>query len=60
MGAVENFAGGSEKAGASIVGAVIQNIRGMFDHQHGGFGSTPKFPHPSALDLLLDAYLETY
>jgi uncharacterized protein len=59
LGAVENFAGGGEKAGASIVGAVVQNIGGMFDHQHGGFGSTPKFPHPSALDLLLDAYLET-
>ncbi len=29
----------------------------MFDAQHGGFGSSPKFPHPSALDLLIDRYV---
>ena len=26
----------------------------MFDEQNGGFGSAPKFPHSSALDLLID------
>ena len=25
-----------------------------FDRHHGGFGSQPKFAHPSAIDLLLD------
>ena len=28
----------------------------MFDAAHGGFGSAPKFPHPSALDLLIERY----
>jgi uncharacterized protein len=28
----------------------------MFDPQHGGFGQAPKFPHPSALDLLIERY----
>ena len=26
----------------------------QFDPRHGGFGSQPKFPHPAALDLLID------
>ncbi|MGB0065421.1 MAG: thioredoxin domain-containing protein, partial [Terracidiphilus sp.] len=34
-----------EKIAASIVG--------QFDSRNGGFGSQPKFPHPTALDLLL-------
>ncbi|MFC1999436.1 thioredoxin domain-containing protein [Chloroflexota bacterium] len=25
----------------------------VFDHQHGGFGSAPKFPHPMILEFLL-------
>ena len=28
----------------------------MFDPQNGGFGQAPKFPHPSALDLLIERY----
>src|SRR5439155_20884439 len=39
--------------------SIIENIGRTFDAQHGGFGSATKFPHPSAIDLLLDAYLET-
>jgi len=27
--------------------------RSQFDPRNGGFGSQPKFPHPAALDLLL-------
>jgi len=29
----------------------------MFDETNGGFGSAPKFPHPSMIDLLIDQYL---
>jgi hypothetical protein len=32
----------------------------MHDARLGGFGNAPKFPHPSALDLLLEAYLGTH
>ena len=31
----------------------------MFDPKNGGFGSAPKFPHPAALDLLMDRYART-
>jgi hypothetical protein len=31
----------------------------MYDPQHGGFGSAPKFPHPAALDLLIDQYIRS-
>ena len=30
-----------------------------FDHQHGGFGSAPKFPHPMDLRVLLRAWRRT-
>ena len=59
LAGVEQFRADGQKASASIVGSVIENINRMFDPQHGGFGNSPKFPHPSAIDLLLDAYLET-
>ena len=28
----------------------------MFDERNGGFGQQPKFPHASAVDLLLETY----
>src|SRR5438876_3421381 len=59
LAGVEHFQVDGQQASASIVGSVIENINRMFDPQHGGFGNLPKFPHPSAIDLLLDAYLET-
>src|SRR5260221_14616274 len=31
----------------------------MFDEVNGGFGSAPKFPHPAALDLVMDQYVRT-
>ena len=31
----------------------------MFDFRHGGFGSQPKFPHPSAVDFLLARWWDT-
>jgi uncharacterized protein YyaL (SSP411 family) len=31
----------------------------MFDETNGGFGSAPKFPHPSILDLLIDQYVRS-
>lgn len=34
-----------------LIGATLQ----QYDPANGGFGSQPKFPHPAALDMLLDA-----
>ena len=32
---------------------VIAEVRGSFDPVHSGFGTAPKFPHPTAISLLL-------
>jgi len=54
----ESFSGRGEvspKVSEAIVDASVR----MFDDRNGGFGSAPKFPHPSALDLLIDQYART-
>ncbi|HEV2221398.1 MAG TPA: thioredoxin domain-containing protein [Candidatus Acidoferrales bacterium] len=38
----------------AIVQAMAASIVGNFDSRNGGFGQAPKFPHPAAIDLLLD------
>ena len=47
------------QASRSVLDALLANIGRMYDPANGGFGSAPKFPHPSAIDLLIDQYLET-
>jgi len=55
----ESFAGRSGRISASAIEAIQGSAFKMFDPQHGGFGHAPKFPHPSALDLLIDQYART-
>ncbi len=50
----ESFAGRSGSTGPGIVDALVSSALENFDREHGGFGTAPKFPHPAALDLLLD------
>ncbi|MGH9811462.1 MAG: thioredoxin domain-containing protein, partial [Terriglobia bacterium] len=52
----ESFAGRSGNISASAIAAIQKSAFSMFDPQHGGFGQAPKFPHPSALDLLIERY----
>ena len=52
----ESFAGRSGRVSAGIIAAIQKSAFSMFDAQHGGFGQAPKFPHPSALDLLIERY----
>ena len=52
----ESFAGRGGRVSASILTAIQESALKMFDSQHGGFGSAPKFPHPSALDFLIERY----
>jgi uncharacterized protein YyaL (SSP411 family) len=40
----------------AIIAAIRTSAFRMFDPQNGGFGQAPKFPHPSALDLLIERY----
>jgi uncharacterized protein len=44
---------------AEIVDAVLESALHLFDEHNGGFGQSPKFPHASAVDLLLERYQST-
>jgi uncharacterized protein len=44
---------------AGIVDAVLESALHLFDEHNGGFGQSPKFPHASAVDLLLERYQST-
>ncbi len=50
----ESFTKGGGNISATVIDAIIESARKMFDEENGGFGSAPKFPHPSALDLVMD------
>ena len=55
----ENFAGRAGSLSMSIVDKMVASALEKFDRHHGGFGSQPKFAHPSAIDLLLDVAART-
>ena len=55
----ESFAGKSGTFSPAIIDDIVKSALDMFDAEHGGFGSSPKFPHPSAIDVLLDRYSRT-
>jgi uncharacterized protein YyaL (SSP411 family) len=55
----EGFAGRQADFSPRIVGVMVQAALPIFDEKHGGFGGAPKFPHASAIDLLLDWYART-
>ena len=55
----EAFAGRSADFSPAVIGKIVDSAAKQFDVQHGGFGTSPKFPHPSALDLLIDRYAKT-
>ncbi len=50
----ESFSGRSADLNEGIVGKLVESALQQFDKHNGGFGTQPKFPHPSVLDLLLD------
>jgi uncharacterized protein YyaL (SSP411 family) len=49
----ENFAGHHGNLSLGIVDQMVASALDKFDRHNGGFGSQPKFPHPSAIDLLI-------
>jgi uncharacterized protein len=51
----ESFSGRAGEPGAELLEKIIASSVKQFDERNGGFGSQPKFPHPGALDLLIDA-----
>ncbi|MGC2247607.1 MAG: thioredoxin domain-containing protein, partial [Terriglobales bacterium] len=52
----ESFTKGGGNISASVIDAIVESGQKMFDEENGGFGSAPKFPHPSALDLVMHQY----
>ena len=55
----ESFSADGGKVSATVVDAILESAWKMFDEVNGGFGSAPKFPHPAALDLVMDQYVRT-
>ena len=55
----ETFSARGEGLSLTIVDKLVQSAIGQFDPRNGGFGSQPKFPHPSVLDLLIDVAART-
>jgi uncharacterized protein len=55
----EVFSGAHADFDPAVVDAQISSMTQLFDIRHGGFGSAPKFPHASAVDLLLERYRQT-
>src|SRR5689334_11716655 len=49
----------AEAANPQIVDHILGSAQTMFDERNGGFGSAPKFPHASAMDLLIHRYART-
>jgi uncharacterized protein YyaL (SSP411 family) len=59
MSQAEGFAGKSGSLRPELIESVVESAVKLFDSEHGGFGSAPKFPHPSAMDLLMQRCMET-
>ena len=55
----EVFTGARAGFDLGVVDVQIKSITQLFDIKHGGFGRAPKFPHSSAIDLVLERYQQT-
>jgi uncharacterized protein len=55
----ETFSARGDGLSLAIIDKLVASAIGQFDPRNGGFGSQPKFPHPSILDLLIDVAART-
>jgi uncharacterized protein YyaL (SSP411 family) len=55
----ESMAGARGDFSPDVINAILQAAVKMFDPNHGGFGNAPKFPHSSAIDLIIAQYVRT-
>ena len=55
----ESFVGAHDRVDSGVPAQMVQSIVATYDARNGGFGRAPKFPHPQAMDLLLDEYQAT-
>ncbi len=49
----ENFSGRGAALSTTLSEKIVTSALNQFDSRYGGFGSQPKFPHPAAIDLML-------
>jgi hypothetical protein len=56
----ESFSGRGGDLTLALVDKIAASILAKFDPRNGGFGSQPKFPHPGALDLLLEVAMNRH
>ncbi len=59
VGQAEIFTGARAEFDPDVIDAQIRSITQQFDIKNGGFGRSPKFPHASAIDLVLERYQQT-
>src|SRR5688572_9929996 len=55
----ESFAGRAGTVPHNIAEQLAASAVATFDAHNGGFGQAPKFPHPSAIDLIAERYART-
>ncbi len=55
----ESLSSAGGTVSATVIEAILESARKMFDEINGGFGHAPKFPHPAALDLVIDQYVRS-
>src|SRR3970282_1361680 len=55
----EGFVGARRAFPPSLIDSVVGSAVKLFDLRFGGFGTAPKFPHPAAIELLLERYQTT-
>jgi uncharacterized protein YyaL (SSP411 family) len=55
----EIFQGARGAFNPLVVDSIVHSALAQFDETYGGFGHLPKFPHSSAVDLLLERYQAT-
>ncbi len=56
----ESFTGKSGSLRPHLIDSIVESAVKLYDAEHGGFGSAPKFPHPSAIDLLMQRQSEKH
>jgi hypothetical protein len=56
----ESFTGKSGTLRPHLIDRIVESAVKLYDAEHGGFGSAPKFPHPSAMDLLMQRQSEKH
>ncbi|MGB7434768.1 MAG: thioredoxin domain-containing protein [Candidatus Acidiferrum sp.] len=59
VGNAEVFHGARAEFDLGVVDSQIDSMKQLFDARHGGFGRAPKFPHASAVEILLERHRQT-